>query len=247
MVLLCLHWGADPNAVMNANRDTPLLRLLKSDQGASSKSYNYVRLLLRFGANPSCVDSQGNNALHILATSSDFNLYVGHEIYRAGGIAASKQENLAGQTPYQLASKQQLFGQLAKNKDFLFDEMLFDALPFHFPTIVASLIVISAFVCLAKWRFLWGGLIWFCFYYFFLNNFLQIKIIQYRHRVACGVTFGMIFIFICTFVFFTLKFLSLFTKIFGFIFASAAIFYAVKFFLSRPNVLNPLDKLEQMK
>jgi ankyrin repeat protein len=102
MMLLCLHWGADPDAI-DGNGDTLLMKILKSSDGmnlltvssaqalrslaSGHIAIDFIRLLLHFGANPNIQDPQGNNCLHVLAAhTKSVNLFIASLIYEAGGM-----------------------------------------------------------------------------------------------------------------------------------------------------------------
>lgn len=97
MVLLCLHLGADPND-RDPQGDTALLKELKSNAGYSS--VEYIQILLHFGADPAIKDSDsGNNALHLLATNHNTNLFLAFDVYQACPAAASAK-NASDFAPY---------------------------------------------------------------------------------------------------------------------------------------------------
>ena len=103
MIILLLHWGSNPNAIVNADGDTHLLALLKTPKGASYENIEYIRLLLRFGADPCVQDIHGNNAVHILAQCKGMiNTYLVHDICVAGGPGLTNAKNKAGQTAYKV-------------------------------------------------------------------------------------------------------------------------------------------------
>lgn len=98
-VFLLLAWGANPNSV-NRSGDSPLLWLIKNKRGKSN--LELVKLLIRFGANPTyqnqCDD--GNCALHVLSTMRRVDLSLAFLLYKAAGPGGALIANAKGINPY---------------------------------------------------------------------------------------------------------------------------------------------------
>lgn len=191
-MLLLLNLGADPN-MCNKDGCPVLLSILKND--TSHEVMPFILLLLRYKANPSKCDDEGNNAFHILALDKKTNLYLAFELFRASPGGAQMRNGFQDQIPYDLCS---INGNVKMGR-FFFDALFFSRTPFLFPSILMGSFLCITFEALHRWGYLYA-----CLFAFFMSMLLkplmQSSIICYRDRSDMGVSLGFTIAWIVSFI-----------------------------------------------
>jgi len=139
IIFILLHSGANPDTT-DSNQETPLIWILKNQ---FTDGIEFVRLLLKFNANPAYKGSGGNNCLHLLGLQGrDVDLGLALTIYGEGPAALVEAVNDDGLTPYKIAVKTRN----SRFMRFLYDAFLYTRFPKSLPQMAIALSFFLTFV-----------------------------------------------------------------------------------------------------
>jgi ankyrin repeat protein len=152
MVFLLLSRGANPESI-DGDEETPLVHCLKNQPTVS-----IVRLLIRFHADVTVQDSDGNNCFHILLNhGASPEVIMLNDLLLAGAIDKIFAKNNAGNNAFQLAWKMKNM-MLVR---YLWDAMIYATVPTWFGPVSMFLSVVIVPVLLNHYGWLWGSVLLF--------------------------------------------------------------------------------------
>jgi hypothetical protein len=194
VVFLLLQLGASPNE-KDLNNETPLLWLFKNKMHDSS---DIQRLLIRYRADVTAVDSDSNNILHIAAITGYVNsdTYSVFRIYERDYKTLSNMKNCDNLTPLEIAWKTRDLSMI----QFLFDCYCYTQLPYSFPVFLYAFLVVASFVLVQLSGLFLGGMLASLFY--LVGSRFSQPTLLWKLRHEHGIAWGIIVSLLANYVFF---------------------------------------------